>query len=133
MTGRRFLLDTNILIDYFLGNPLVIQQLEAGSPIVPVIVLGELYTGVYLSAQQDKRQERLDQIQVLAEDFEVCTVDGETARFYGEVKSELRKSGTPIPENDIWIAALSRQHALPLFTNDRHFQYVKNLPILDPK
>jgi tRNA(fMet)-specific endonuclease VapC len=51
----------------------------------------------------------------------------ETARQYGEVKNRLRLKGRPLPENDVWIAALALQHDLILVTRDAHFQEVENL------
>ena len=51
----------------------------------------------------------------------------ETARRYGEVKAELRAAGTPIPENDIWIAALALEHSLTLVTRDAHFAVVAGI------
>jgi tRNA(fMet)-specific endonuclease VapC len=55
--------------------------------------------------------------------------DRETAVVYGIIKSQLKKDGKPIPENDVWIAAIAMQHDLRLLTNDKHFDYVKTLKI----
>ena len=57
----------------------------------------------------------------------VLACDGDTARYYGEIKAGLRARGRPIPENDIWIAAISRQHNLTLVSRDTHFGEVNNL------
>jgi predicted nucleic acid-binding protein len=54
-------------------------------------------------------------------------VDGDTADRYAEVRGELKQSGRPIPSNDLWIAALARQHALPLLSRDEHFDSVPGL------
>ena len=59
----------------------------------------------------------------------ILSNDRATARLYGEVKESLRRKGTPIPENDIWIAAIARQHDLPLVARDAHFQQVDDLRI----
>jgi tRNA(fMet)-specific endonuclease VapC len=53
--------------------------------------------------------------------------DTETARRYGEVKNKLKLKGRPLPENDVWIAALALQHDLTLVTRDAHFQEVESL------
>jgi tRNA(fMet)-specific endonuclease VapC len=53
--------------------------------------------------------------------------DTETARYYAELKNALRLKGHPIPENDIWIAAVALQHGLALVTRDTHFDGIKNL------
>lgn len=55
--------------------------------------------------------------------------DEATARMYGEVKAALRKKGRPIPENDVWIAALARQYDLRLISRDKHFATVENLDV----
>ena len=53
--------------------------------------------------------------------------DPEAARFYGAVKQELKKKGKPIPENDIWIAALAKEHQMILVTQDQDFNFIENL------
>jgi tRNA(fMet)-specific endonuclease VapC len=57
----------------------------------------------------------------------VLAVDKDTAEQYAEVRDELKRKGRPIPGNDVWIAALARQHALPLLSRDRHFDFVPRL------
>jgi predicted nucleic acid-binding protein len=54
-------------------------------------------------------------------------VDEGTAEHYAEIRVELKRSGRPIPVNDLWIAALARQHALPLLSRDQHFEFVRGL------
>ena len=66
----------------------------------------------------------------LAEALASCrglVVDEGTAGHYPEVRDELKRSGRPIPGNDVWIAALARQHGLPLFSRDQHFDFVPGL------
>jgi predicted nucleic acid-binding protein len=52
--------------------------------------------------------------------------DKETSVFYGQIAAGLARAGTPIPQNDIWIAALARQSGLPVATTDDHFDRVTN-------
>jgi predicted nucleic acid-binding protein len=59
------------------------------------------------------------------------SVDEQTTIPYAAVRSELKKAGTPIPSNDVWIAALCRQHSLPLVSRDRHFDFVAGIERLD--
>ena len=61
----------------------------------------------------------------------ILDADRHTARLYAEIREELRVNGTPIPENDIWIAALARQYHLPILSQDRHFDVVDGLRRLD--
>ena len=61
--------------------------------------------------------------------FEVIYIDEDTARYYGQIKAQLKRSGTPIPENDVWISALSIQHALIVATRDHHFDKPKGIKV----
>ncbi len=123
-TGR-VLLDTNILIGLLAGEPAVLAGLRAAEAVyVPVIALGELYYGARKSARAAANVER---VQALAAAAAVLPCDGATAAAYGELKAALRAQGTPIPENDLWIAALARQHDLTLASRDEHFDLVPGL------
>lgn len=93
---------------------------------VPSIVFGELYYGAKKSARSDLNLARIDEF---ASSVEMIDVDFRDARLYGEIKDQLRKNGRPIPENDIWIAALAMRHELTLVTRDAHFQSVQGLKI----
>lgn len=126
MSGR-VLLDTNIVIALFAGEPAVVTKLkECAAVLIPSIVLGELYYAAFKSSRVDENTARVD---VLAAREGTLACDVETARLYGEVKNYLRSKGRPIPENDIWIAALARQHRLPVVTRDGHFKEIEDLPV----
>ncbi len=60
----------------------------------------------------------------------ILDVGANTADYYGMIKAQLAEAGTPIPENDIWIAALAREYSLPVVTRDRHFSMVAALTVL---
>jgi tRNA(fMet)-specific endonuclease VapC len=124
MNGR-YLLDTNIVIALFANEFSVSRQLgEAEEVFTPSIVLGELYYG----ARRSKRvQENVTRIEEFAARSTVLACDTETARRYGEVKDGLRQKGHPIPENDIWIAAIALQYDLTLVARDVHFEEVNDL------
>jgi len=124
MNGR-YLLDTNIVIAIFADEVVVRQQLAGAVEVfVPSIVLGELYYGAQKSARIASNVARVDEF---ASNNTVLVCDTETALQYGEIKSELRAKGRPIPENDIWIAAVAKQHQLALITRDGHFNNVDGL------
>ena len=126
MSGK-VLLDTNIIIALFGQDEAVLKHLqEATEILVPVIAAGELYYGAYKSRRSTANLRR---VQEFAAANAVLVCDDQTAVVYGHVKNELRQKGTPIPENDIWIAALARQHGLVLATRDRHFNAVDDLRI----
>lgn len=124
MSGR-FLLDTNIIIAIFRGETSIQSRLAGAEEVfVPSIVLGELYFGAHKSRRVEENIERIDD---LATSSAVLTCDADTAREYGFIKAGLREKGKPIPENDIWIAAIARQHQLALVTRDDHFGEVDDL------
>lgn len=126
MNGR-FLLDTSVIIAFFAGDARVRSGLdEAEEVFVPSIAVGELYYGARKSGQPDANLTRIDGL-VLTNVVLGC--DSETARYYGEIKNALRIKGRPLPENDIWIAALARQHDLTLVTRDAHFEQIAGLSV----
>ena len=101
---------------------------EAQQLAIPVIVLGEYWFGISQSRQ------RLEYEQWMNDSLPFCRVleiTVETAAKYAEIRAEVKRSGTRIPSNDAWIAALCRQHALPLLSKDRHFDVVKGMRRLE--
>jgi tRNA(fMet)-specific endonuclease VapC len=126
MNGR-FLLDTNIAIAIFAQDAAVQGQLLSATEVfVPATVVGELYYGAHKST---RIMENLQKIDEFAQTSTVLVSDAGTAREYGEIKNYLRAKGRPIPENDIWIAAIAKQHGLTLATRDAHFGEVDGLTI----
>jgi tRNA(fMet)-specific endonuclease VapC len=126
MSGR-FLLDTNIVIALLEGEAAVQDQLsQADEVFVSSIALGELYFGAGKSGRPQANRARVDEF---ARDSVVMGCDTDIARRYGEVKNALRLRGRPIPENDIWIAAVALQHGLTLVTRDEHFNKVDGLAV----
>jgi tRNA(fMet)-specific endonuclease VapC len=119
------ILDTNGLSAVADGEPALEPILREATQIaVPVIVLGEYRYGV----RQSRDRQRYEQW--LAESlpkFRILDVDEQTAVSYAAVRGELKRAGTPIPSNDVWIAALCRQHSLPLLSRDRHFDAVPEI------
>ena len=127
MSGR-YLLDTNTIIALFADETVVKNNLaQANEVFIPSVVIGELCYGARKSG---RTQANLARVNELIANSMVFGCDTETARQYGEVKNKLRLKGRPLPENDIWIAALALQHDLILVTRDAHFQEVENLQIV---
>jgi tRNA(fMet)-specific endonuclease VapC len=127
MTGNSILLDTNIVIELFKGNPSVTASLETHQSVcIPFAVLGELYLGAYRSSNPIKH---LKQVNDFLSKCDVLVADGETANSYALIKTNLLNKGKPIPENDIWIAATARQYGLYLITRDKHFNEIDGISI----
>jgi tRNA(fMet)-specific endonuclease VapC len=124
MSGR-YLLDTNIVIALFANDGSVVEQVRgAGEVFIPSVVIGELYYGARRSGRVEANTARVDEF---ATENVVLSCNVETAKWYGQIKDELRRRGRPIPENDIWVAALALQHDLTLVSRDEHFGQVQSL------
>ena len=119
------ILDTNALSAVAEGETGATQQVSrAGQVAIPVIVLGEYRFGI---AQSRRRREYERWLEELVTVSRVLDVNEETAIGYARIRVQLKETGTPIPSNDAWIAALGLQHSLPILSRDRHFDFVKGL------
>jgi tRNA(fMet)-specific endonuclease VapC len=116
------ILDTNALSAAADDDPAVIAILSrADQMAIPVIVLGEYRYGI---AQSRNRTAYENWLTGLLPDCIVLDINEPTTQHYAEILLELKRMGKPIPTNDLWIAALCRQHSLPLLSRDRHFDLV---------
>lgn len=97
---------------------------QASQVAIPVIVLGEYRYGISQSRNRVQYEEWL--VEYLPT-FRILDVTEQTTIAYSVIRTELKKSGTPIPSNDVWIAALCRQHSMPLVSRDHHFDVVSGL------
>ena len=127
MSGKNYLLDTNILVAFFNGDTAVTQKVNELTAVqLSPVVIGELYYGAFKSA---KRQQNLQRIRSFLSLCHVLPSDEETSYWYGHIRDGLRQKGRPIPENDIWIAATAQQHRLTLVSRDQHFHQVEGLVV----
>lgn len=127
MSGKDYLLDTNIIVAFFNGEAALIEKVKPLSSVqLPYVVLGELYYGAFKSA---KKQENIQRIRSFLSLCTLLKADEETSYCYGNIRDDLRQKGKPIPENDIWIAAIARQYQLTLVTRDKHFNEVSGIEI----
>lgn len=123
------ILDTNGLSAFADGDSNLEPILrEADEIAVPVIVIGEYRYGIQQSRNRVRYEEWLTECLLSCR---VLSVNPETAARYAEIRGELKRKGRPIPANDLWIAALARQHALPLLSRDQHFDLVPGLKRLE--
>jgi tRNA(fMet)-specific endonuclease VapC len=128
MASNSILLDSSIVIRHFRDALAVAERLAFYDELyLPGPALAELYYGAFKS---DRTQQHLDQIEKFLSAADVLIADQDTSRQYGMIAAQLSSAGTPIPQNDIWMAALSIQCGLPLATTDRHFQRIRNLNVL---
>jgi len=125
----RLILDTNALsaaaeeLSGVIGILAGVEQLA-----LPVVVIGEYRYGIAQSRHRARYRRWLDG---LITDCIVLDVSEQTTHHYAAINVELRQAGKPIPTNDLWIAALCRQHGLPLLSRDRHFDVVSGIQRVD--
>ncbi len=119
------ILDTNAVSALLDGDHALEMALAvADRHHLPAVTLGEYWYGLKFSRQRQALGILLDDLE--AESFPLA-LDSATARHYADIRSELKSDGRPIPENDIWIAALARQHHLPIVSRDEHFDKVRGV------
>ena len=119
------ILDTNALSAWAEGLAAVEAPLRSAERlVVPSVVLGEYYFGIRQSRHRNRYEEWLARYPPLTE---TAAVTSATADTYAAIRLELKWSGSPIPANDIWVAALARQHALAVLSNDSHFDVVDGI------
>ena len=123
----RVALDTNRLTDLFQGDAALAERLGLCDEVwIPLVVLAEIKAG-FLGGTERHRNEILLRKLLSKTTVEVLLPDRETAEHYARLFVQLKRAGTPVPDNDLWIAALALQHDLLLITRDKHF---KNIPQL---
>jgi tRNA(fMet)-specific endonuclease VapC len=125
MTGR--LLDTNAVIALQKSEPGLLAILASDEEsFIPATVIGELYYGAYNSGRVSENVKVVDE---LVAEQTILHCDARTGKLFGQIRHALKTKGRPIPENDIWIAALAKQHDLILITADEHFREVDGLTV----
>jgi tRNA(fMet)-specific endonuclease VapC len=123
------ILNTNAL-SAFLGGDRLLKRVvaKAARICLPVIVLGEYRFGLMGSRLRKVIEPALDELQSLSD---VLLIDTETVRPYAKICDQMKRAGTPIPTNDLWIAALAAQHGLPIVSRDEHFDRVSGVRRID--
>jgi tRNA(fMet)-specific endonuclease VapC len=126
MSGS-YLLDTNIIIGLFAKDKKIINHLlKVKSVFIPSIVIGELFYGANNSIKIKANVEKINQLHSESNVLDITSITGD---YYGQVKKDLKTKGTPIPENDIWIAAIALQYGLTLATRDKHFGKIEGIKV----
>lgn len=117
----RLALDTNRYTDLCRGEQSMAEIVERADEVwLPFIVLGELRAG-FAAGSQGPRNEAVLRRFLLMPGVRILYADEQTTHHYANVYRQLRMQGTPIPTNDMWIAALVLQHSLVLCARDAHF------------
>ena len=124
---RHVLLDTNVLADFFAGDPDTVEAFQRSRTLaVNTVVLGELLAGFAIGGRPEANRRLLARF-LSTPRVSILPLGAETAEHYADVFCQLRRKRRPIPSNDLWIAASAREHGLVLFTRDAHFSEIEGL------
>lgn len=124
---KKVLLDTNAYTRLLLGDKAVLEVLgRADTVFMSIFVLGELYAGFRGGKREPENRSQLDDF-LRRPTVRVLTATLETSDIFGAIKHRLRSAGTPIPINDVWIAAHATESGSRLVSYDRHFSQVAGL------
>lgn len=124
----RVALDTNRYVDFARGEHAVVELLEHAQQILlPLVVLAELRAGFAVGSRGAQNEGGLRRF-LLRAGVSLLFPDEQTTHHYAAVFRQLRQQRTPIPTNDMWIAALVIQHGLVLCTRDTHFDHLPQIP-----
>ena len=126
----RYCLDTSAYSHFKRGDERVVDLLDGADWIgVPSVVLGELWMGFLSGGRRDRNVAELNEF-LASPVVNELAVDGEVARVYAEIAVALRRAGTPIPTNDIWIAATAANVGAIVLTHDEHFERIQRVSSL---
>jgi len=124
----RVAVDTNRLTDLLRGDAQLAERLGVCDEVwIPLMVLGEMKAGFHGGTQRHRNEALLHRFLAKAT-VAVLLPSRETAEHYARIFVQLKRAGTPVPDNDLWIAALALEHDLTLITRDRHFERISQLP-----
>lgn len=117
----RVCLDTSAYSNYRRGQPAVVDEIDRADWIgVPSVVLGEIWAGFMAGRRAERNVAELEEF-LVDPVVEVLPIDRDVARIYGEIVTDLRHKGRPLPTNDIWIAAAAARAGASVLTFDTHF------------
>jgi len=123
-------LDTNRYVDLMRGDAEVRALVEAARTVlVPFVVVAELRAG-FAVGMQGRANERFLQRFLAKAGVEVAYATDATTHHYAALFRQLRQQGTPVPTNDLWIAALVTEHGARLCTRDAHFEKLAQLDVV---
>jgi tRNA(fMet)-specific endonuclease VapC len=121
------LIDTNIYSHAMRGDTEIIKTLQQIAHIgITAISIGELLSGFKAGNKEKANRQELNQF-LDSPRVTLYGINEKTAEYYCLILNQLKNDGTPIPTNDLWIAAVAFQHGMPIYTKDQHFSKIKGL------
>ena len=125
----RLCLDTSAFSFWQRGHPECNSILDQSRDVgMPAISLGELRAGFRLGNREEKNEQELREFLAIPY-VRVLAVDEEVAEHYAQIVADLTRAGTPLPTNDIWIAALALREGATLLTFDEHFRLIPRVGV----
>lgn len=126
---KKILIDTNIYSDAMRGKQYAVDIFRYNEQILfSPVVIGELLTGFKRGKYQEKNRQQLGEF-LAAERVLELSISSDTAEFYAFILDQLKEQRTPIPTNDIWIAASAMENGTAVATQDKHFLKIKGIII----
>lgn len=125
----RICLDTSAYSHFKRGHEPVVKLIRSARRVlVPIVAIGELRAGFAMGSRADQNDADLRTFlkqSVVA----VLDVEDEAASLYAEIVAQLKRAGTPLPSNDIWIAALAAREGASVVTYDEHFRRIQRVGV----
>lgn len=122
--------DTNAYVEVAKGNAAALQKLRRAAKVhLTFISVAELRAGFACGTKTQQNEKNLQRF-LSAARVNVLYADSETSLFYARIYATLRQNGTPVPTNDLWIAALALQHGLPVYSFDHHFSKIEAIDLI---
>ena len=119
----KYLFDTNIIIGFLKNDIKIVERAGELEEInISVITVGEI---LYGANNSEKSEENIKKYKNFFEFCNIVNVTEKTAEFYAEIRYKLKKAGKPIPENDIWIAAIAVENGYTIITRDKHLKSIE--------
>jgi tRNA(fMet)-specific endonuclease VapC len=123
----RIAVDANRYVDFCRGLEEAVSAFRRAERIfLPLVTLAELRAGFRCGSRSEQNERNLSRF-LNSVRVAILSPDEQTTHHYARLYAQLRRQGTPIPSNDLWIAALVSQHDLCLYTRDRHFDRLPQL------
>lgn len=135
MALSRYCLDTSAYSHFKRGEARVVELIDSAEWVgMPLVVVGELWLGFVLGGHLQQNATELEEF-LHSPVVEMLPVDLEVARAYGEIAASLRHAGTPLPTNDIWVAASAARSGATVLTFDDHFRSITRVGsvVLSPR
>ena len=124
---KNIVLDTNAYTRLLAGEEVVLDVIGTAAIVyMSIFVLGELYAGFAGGTKKRGNKDTLNNF-LHKPTVKILNATSETAKVFGMVKQDLKKAGTPLPINDVWIAAHAIESGSTLITYDSHFNKIAGL------